>query len=186
MGSHRQLGVTVMQILAGVGTAPVVAGAFESIATITVGSGGSSSETFSSIPGTYKHLQLRFITRSNGGAYNPTIRFNSDTGANYSWHYLDGTGASASSGSGTSDTSIILAALDATANTFQAGIIDILDYANTNKHKTIRVFEGVDRNGSGAIDLWSGSWRSTSAITTINLTFSSAQYSHYALYGIKG
>jgi len=176
-----------MQILAApYKSTAVAAGSFESIATITVGVGGSSSETFSSIPQTYKHLQIRFITRSNGGAYNPTIRFNSDSGANYSWHYLDGNGASATSGSGTSDTSIILASLDGTASTFQVGIIDILDYANTSKYKTIRVLEGVDKNGSGAVDLWSGNWRSTSAISTILLTFSSAQYSQYALYGING
>ena len=71
---------------------------FESIATVTVGSGGSSSISFSSIPSTYKHLQVRCIARSSrtqNSGYG-VIRFNSDTGTNYSYHSLAGDGASAS------------------------------------------------------------------------------------------
>lgn len=186
MGSHRQFGVTVMQILAGVGTAPVAAGAYESIATITVGAGGSANETFTSIPGTYKHLQLRWFSRSSGGNYNPIIRFNSDSGNNYSWHYLDGSGSSATSGATASTSSILIAGIAGTASSFAVGVMDILDYADTNKFKTARILQGADYNGSGSVDSWSGNWRSTSAITSIYLGFSSAQYSQYALYGIKG
>jgi predicted patatin/cPLA2 family phospholipase len=77
-----------------------------------------------------------------------------------------------------------------TASTFGAGVIDILDYADTNKFKTTRTLNGVSSNASSAIDyifLVSGLWRSTSAITSITLTGNNfAQYSHFALYGIKG
>ena len=71
-----------------------------------------------------------------------------------------------------------------------APIVDVLDYANTNKFKTIRNLEGFDVNGSGGlVALTSGLYRSTSAITSIKLTPNAgnyAQYSHFALYGIKG
>jgi hypothetical protein len=68
--------------------------------------------------------------------------------------------------------------------------MDILDYANTSKNKTIRMLSGNDRNGSGDIILISGLWASTSAINQIDLRLESAanfaQYSQFALYGIKG
>jgi len=164
----------------------ITAADFESITTITVGVSGSASETFSSIPQTYKHLQLRWMSRSSGGAYNPIFRFNEDTGNNYSWHYIDGNGTSATSGGGGTQNSILIAGIGGTASTFAVGIMDILDYTNTNKFKTVRILQGADYNGSGAVDLWSGSWQSSTAITSIYCGFSSAQYSKYALYGIKG
>jgi hypothetical protein len=159
---------------------------YESIATITVGVAGSASETFTSIPQGYKHLQLRWISRSSGGSYNPIIRFNGDTGNNYSWHYIDGNGSSATAGNTTSTNSILIAGIQGVASTFAVGVMDILDYKDTNKFKTAKILLGGDYNGSGSADLWSGNWRSTAAIDSIYLGFSSAQYSHYALYGIKG
>lgn len=77
----------------------------------------------------------------------------------------------------------------ATANVFGAIVLDILDYADTNKYKTTRSLAGLDSNtAGGALQLASGSWRNTAAITSI--TFSSGtnfqQYSTLALYGIKG
>lgn len=70
-----------------------------------------------------------------------------------------------------------------------AVVVDILDYANTNKNKTIRVLAGVDNNGSGEVALNSGLWPSTSALNTIKILTTSGnlnQYSSFALYGIKG
>jgi hypothetical protein len=77
---------------------------------------------------------------------------------------------------------------------YSASIIDILDYANTNKYKTYRALTGIDKNGSGSIQLTSGVWRNTTAITSITITPQSntsptnqfQQYSQFALYGIKG
>jgi len=169
--------------------------AFESIATVTVGGGGASSITFSSIPSTYQHLQIRFIARGNGAAYQYiSTRYNSDSGSNYADHYLQGDGSSASAGqiSGNSATRFDLpAATGSATSTFGAGIIDVLDYANTNKYKTTRALTGVDQNGSGAVALGSGLWMSTSAINTIVIqvrggTESFTQYSSFALYGLKG
>jgi hypothetical protein len=158
----------------------------------TVGSGGSSPITFSSIPSTYTHLQLRIISRLSTTTTGGRITFNSDTATNYSRHYLEGTGSAATSG--TNSSVAFIDVVDSTissdsANIFGVNVIDILDYANTNKYKTIRNLAGVDTNGAGYVDLYSGSWRSTSAISTITITPQAGnftQYSSFALYGIKG
>lgn len=173
---------------------------FESISTVTVGSGGSSSVTFSSIPGTYTHLQIRGIHRAdNGGgtSVNGYIQFNSDTGSNYSWHVLAGDSDAASATALTSTSTPYAIRAEGTggiANSFGASITDILDYANTNKYKTVRTITGSQNNGSGYgagfINLNSVLWMSTSAITSISLYVSGGpatwqQYSSFALYGIK-
>lgn len=172
----------------------VAAGDFESIATTSLSSSASSVE-FTSIGAGYSHLQLRLTTRNtigNLGEYSPVqIQFNSDTGTNYSYHYLTGNGSTVGKGAGTSKTIIWSALVGAgnTASAFNAGVIDILDYANTNKYKTVRTLSGIDNNGSGELFYTSGLWMSTSAITSIKLTLPSSgnftSNSHFALYGIK-
>ena len=169
-------------------------GDFESIATVTVGSGGSSSVSFSSIPSTYAHLQIRGIARTTAVNNNTNIltQFNSDTSANYTQHELYGNGTSAAA-FGAANTTNIIGAIgspqSATSGTFGAFVIDILDYADTNKYKTLRSLSGSDANGSGFVFFNSGLWRSTTAISSIQLTTDGtnfAQYSSFALYGIKG
>jgi hypothetical protein len=172
--------------------APPVVGDYESISTVTVGSGGSSSISFSSIPSTYRHLQIRYIGRRNN-AFNTLsagIRFNGDSGTNYTRHELYGDGSSASGSSATgldaSNTSVVTGT--STANTFGAGVIDILDYADTNKYKTFRQLTGADVNGAGFLNLASGLWLNTNAVTSISInspeSFTSS--SVISLYGIKG
>lgn len=165
---------------------------YESIATTTVGSGGASSITFSAIPATYTHLQIRGIGRNSSTNDSIRFRLNSDTAANYTRHLLYGTGASAVAAAGTGATSLGIANFptsSTTASVFGAAVIDILDYTNTNKYKTTRTIAGFDANGSGNIFLYSGLWLSTSAITSITLLWDAnnfAEYSTVALYGIKG
>lgn len=164
---------------------------FESIATVTVGAGGSAYAEFTSIPSTYTHLQIRSIAKSSTTAGRIDIQFNSDTGTNYANHFLDGTGSSVSAGAETSNGKIsiyYLMTASTNANMFSGGVIDILDYKNTNKYKTLRALVGNDQNGSGDITLQSGLWQNTNAITSIKLTPQTgnlAQYSSFALYGIK-
>ena len=177
-------------------------GNFESISTVTVGSGGSTEINFTSIPSTYQHLQIRFIARStrNVGGNAATLvgvrvgNTTIDTGSNYAQHALIGDGASALAGANSSITSMPLgyiSAFNATSSIFGAGVIDILDYANTNKNTTLRVLSGVDLNGSGQIRLSSGLWINTAAVNAIRLfDFNGSgdfvQHSTFALYGIKG
>ena len=180
---------SLIGVIASSGGAAAAAGSYESISTVTVGAGGSSSISFSSIPNTYQHLQIRYFAQSTSGESIPLMRFNSDTGSNYAWHQLYGDGSSAGSSGGTSSTSIFANNYPATANVFGGTVLDILDYANTSKYKTSRALGGYDINGGGQALLRSGLWMSTSAITTITFTPTSgnfAQYSSFALYGIKG
>jgi len=169
---------------------------YESIATVTVGSGGSATIDFTSIPATYTHLQIRGIARLSAAytAEEYGIRFNSDTGSNYSYHYLNGNGSSAISSAGASvnniKTASILSGSSVTANTFGGIVIDILDYRNTNKYKVARVLGGTDYNGGGNVGFSSGTWLNTNAITSVQVISGTgtnfAQYSQFALYGIKG
>lgn len=123
------------------------------------------------------------------------MRFNSDSGSNYTRHYLLGDGSNVYAGASTSTTLIdggLIAGGGMTASSFGAGVIDVLDYQNANKYKTARVLTGLSTNASSAINYMefeSGLWQSTSAIDSITLTLASgnyAQYSSFALYGIKG
>ena len=177
-------------------------GAYDSIATTTVGAGGTSTITFSSIPATYTHLQLRGIARTSAGGNSDfvVVRFNSDSGANYSRHAVVGSGAGTYTEAEANATNVRFdpaAASGATTSVFGVGVIDILDYANTSKYKTTRNLSGFDNNGVGTnpwdkgfIQLASGNWRSTSAVSTITLTSGNGgnfvQYTQFALYGIKG
>ena len=177
------------------------AGDFESIATVSVGSGGAATVTFSSIPATYTHLQVRYIAQTNRGTFGRDtvgMRINSDSASNYSCHFLSGDGSGVSAGADTSPNIIRTGvAGTTTAGTyfFGAGIIDLLDYANTNKYKTVRTFGGNDVNGTvggagGEAVYQSGNWRNTSAITSLTFSMFSgttfSQNSVFALYGIKG
>lgn len=171
---------------------------FVSIATTTVGSGGSSTVTFSGIPQGYKHLQIRGIVRQNtgGGLSNGyvTTRFNSDSGSNYAYHQLDGNGSGAFADGGASVTSalaIIALGSGALASAYSPFVCDILDYTNTNKYKTVRALAGADQNftnSSGDVYFNSALWMNTSAITQIQFTHTNsfAEYSSFALYGIQG
>jgi len=173
-----------------------VTNSYESIATVTVGSGGSSTITFSSIPSTYKHLQIRWIGRSTRSLFvdGSIVRFNGDSGSNYSKHNLYGTGLGSVGGeNSTSQTGINLGdtiGATATSGNFTPGVIDILDYQNTSKYKTLKALQGYNfDSNTSVIGFKSGLWMSTSAITSITITpeiANYAQYSSFALYGIKG
>lgn len=169
--------------------------AYESIATTTVGGGGASSVTFSSIPSTYQHLQIRLIARTDSGGTQGFIRltYNNVTTANYTEHGLYGDGSAAAAAGSTGNNSGIVqrtAGGTSLSNTFGAVVLDILDYASTNKYKTERSLGGVDLNGAGLIGLYSTAlYSTTDAINRIDLTPNSGsfvQYSSFALYGIKG
>lgn len=174
------------------------AGAFESIATVT-GNGSASSLTFSSISSDYTHLQIRGICRGTRSFNSESlyIRFNSDSGNNYSYHWAygdaGGTFSTATTTTNLIQTGLFPGAL-ATSNIMAGLIVDVLDYKNTNKNKTIKAINGYDTNGSGSgadfnnIFFSSGSWRNTNAITSITILSNGAftTTTTFALYGIKG
>jgi hypothetical protein len=162
---------------------------YESIATVTVGSGGSANVEFTSIPADYTHLQVRGIARSTSTECDIKVQLNSDTGSNYAYHRLYGTGSSVGAdGTASQTTMFYCGRINASSSVFGANIIDILDYKNTNKNTTLRTLMGFDANGSGYASLGSGLWMNTNAVTSIKLiphAGNFAQYSQFALYGVK-
>lgn len=168
---------------------PASTNSYESIQTISVGAGGQASASFTSIPATYKHLQIRYINTTSTVNQNLIVTFNSDTGSNYSWHRLLGDGSSAIADASSTTTGMTIGRSGGNSTSFAGGVFDLLDYANTSKYKTARTLYGTDQNGSGLIFFGSGLWQNTAAVTTITFTPASgnfAQYSSFALYGIKG
>lgn len=168
---------------------------FELISTQVL-SGFATSVTFSSIPSSYKHLQLRMTLRDNAGSVTDgqsLLQFNGDTTAgNYAYHWLQGNGSSASSGSSITQPNIQLGHYSGgnnSAGMFSPTIVDILDYTSTNKNKTVRSFAG-NATASTFVGLYSGIWLNTGAITSIRLTNvlagSYVTNSRFSLYGIRG
>jgi hypothetical protein len=168
-----------------------VTNSYESIATVTLSS-TTSTISFTSIPSTFKHLQIRAFAKSDSTVADSKWQFNSDAGSNYAFHLLVGNGSTANAYNGVTQTYIKAAPyIDNTSNVGGVGVTDILDYSNTSEYKTVRTLTGMDNNtvNYGQVQFYSGLWQSTSAITSITITPSSgnyAQYSSFALYGIRG
>ena len=162
---------------------------FDSISSVYLSSGTASSIEFTSIPSTYKHLQIRASSRITSGAQFLLMEINGDTtSGNYAYHVLEADGTTVSPSGATSAFPRVGATRSGT-NNFGVSVINILDYASTNKFKTIRAIAGVDDRGvGGTIQINSGLWKSTSAITSLKIYGNSsstlAQYSRFDLYGI--
>ena len=161
-------------------------GDFESIATVTVGSGGTSSITFSSIGTDWAHLQLRILWTASTGS-ELQVAFNGNTtNGDYYRHQLYGSGSSAVAGANQLRT--FASYTEVNANIFTGCVLDILDYANTSKNTTARTFWGFDSNGGGYVGLQSGAFFNTAAVSSIALTPSAgtiSEFSTFSLYGIK-
>ena len=171
-----------------------VTSSYASIATTTL-STATASITFSSIPATYTHLQIRAMARTDRALTRDAMKvtYNGNT-TTYAYHNLFGDGATVTAQGLASQPEMAfndISGASATASVFGVMVIDILDYANTNKVKTFRALGGYDNNGSGAVGLNSGMFSgNNNAITTITLSpyggSNFVTYSSFALYGIKG
>lgn len=177
------------------------AGVYESIATAT-GNGSATFLEFTNIPSTFTHLQLRLIGQPNnsagGGTTSIVMRVNTDGTNVYTEHWARGTLSTASSGNGINQSYWNVGfspqgsgSTGGFTDVYSGFVIDILDYANTNKFKTMRSIGGYNRGNSGFVSITSGLWRSTSAITNLRvyindgLSMAWNTNSRVALYGIK-
>lgn len=182
------------------GNNPYIPPAFESIATLN-GDGSATSLTFSSIPSTYRHLQIRMIGREASGGYASAVvymRFNGSSTSAYTNKSInaDGGGSVSGGNAGASNSEITIPRFvqgSAAASGYMgAAIIDIYDYAVTGKNRTIRAFVGNDDNNTvlNNVSVASGLWNNTSAITSITLIeqrgLAFSTDTKVALYGIKG
>ena len=174
--------------LYGTGAPPVIPSNFYSIATYNPSA--ISTVTFSSIPNTYTHLQVRLSMIGVSGGSLLVACFNGDTGTNYTWHDLNGQGSTASGyGATAQNFARIFGRNVGTSSTSPTGsVIDLLDYTNTNKNKVMRALSGMDANGSGEIELESSLWLNTSAISSLTVKTHDgtnfASGTSIALYGV--
>jgi hypothetical protein len=165
-----------------------MANTYKLIASSTVGSGGTASVTFSSIPSTYTDLQIVLSPRNNNNDFydNLNIAFNGSS-SSLSGKGLQGNGSSASSFSVTNYLGETNGATS-TANTFSNISIYIPNYTSSN-YKSYSVDNTQENNSSTSLmGLYAGLWSNTAAITSITLSgpYSSyVQYSNFYLYGIK-
>ena len=146
------------------------------------GTGSNTTITFSSIPSTYTDLILIIGGGSTSASVVSQLQFNSDTGSNYSWTALFGTGSSASSARASNATS---AGNCITSNIITTTIYSIMNYANTTTNKTVI---GRGNSTSDIVDARVSTWRNTAAINRIDVTFNSGNFASgtvVTLYGIK-
>jgi hypothetical protein len=182
---------------AGAGGGPVGGAAYELIATNILGT-AQSSFTFSNLgdySSSYKHLQLRMVYKSDRANNSDAVfmRLNGDTGTNYSSHVLGANPPSAPfSGSDTSLNAMDQFYTAANSSTgFGAAVLDFLDAYDTSKYKTRRFLASTGlADGFAGVQLGSGSWRNTAAITSITLVprYGSnwVANSRFSIYGIRG
>lgn len=163
------------------------------IASVTVGAGGASSISFSSIPSNYTDLLLKVSCRSDLTSTNDYgfIQFNGDTANNYSYRQLQGDGSTVGSQNGTLNGALALrmSAASATAATFGSNDIYIPNYNSTTAKSVSN--DGVSENNAtqAVASLQASLWNpgTQTAITSIVIKPGSGnfvQYSTATLYGI--
>jgi hypothetical protein len=153
----------------------------------------TTSITFSSIPSTYKHIQIRYNVISATASNVISLRLNGDTAANYRYHMLygnNGTVTATGAGSAQSQSRVFGVGYGTITTYPNVGIIDVHDYISSTKNKTVRILSGADNNTTtqAEINLNSGLWMSTTAVTSLTL-FSGVNFnigSTFALYGMVG
>ena len=181
---------------AGAGGVPAGASDYELLETAILVS-NTGSVTFSSLgtySATYKHLQIRFTARTTTSTGdNLFIRMNGVTTSNYSSHTLRGNGTSVTSTGYANESQIFfdggMPGSNAASNIYSGAVIDFLDAFSTTKNKTTRAFNGFTSAASNQtwVNLNSGVWRDTSALTSITLTGATfVTGCRFSLYGIKG
>ena len=164
---------------------------FESIATGT-GTGSSGTITLSSIPATFTHLQLRLSVTAGSGT-DCTVYFNGDNGANYTRHFMRGTGTGVSSNGTAAVNSAIFQGFlyGSSTSYFSVMTMDIYNYADTTNYKIAKMFTGQDFTSTNTVvemrsGLYVGSTSAISSITVYNPSANWTTNTQVALYGIKG
>ena len=150
------------------------------LATTTLSS-ATSTVTFSSIPATYRDLILVVNGSSSASVVGLAVRFNSDTGSNYSGVLMQGDGSSAASGtlSGT------FAEIGVLVTSRMQAICQIMDYSATDKHKT---FLSRSDGASDRTRATASRWANTAAINTIQVFNTNNNFvvgSTFSLYGVN-
>jgi len=171
-----------------------MAATYEKIATVTVGSSGSASIDFTSIPSTYTDLLVKISARTNRSANQDQIdmRFNSDTSSSYFYRQLlgDGTTVVSATATGSFIYAGVAPATNGTSNTFGNFEVYIPNYTSAT-YKTVSADYVNEGNATTVYydGFTAGLWQKTNSISSI--TFYSdnganfSQYTTATLYGIS-
>jgi hypothetical protein len=151
---------------------------YRPLATVTLGS-SAASVTFSSIPATYRDLIL-IVNGTPAINVNDSfsVRYNGDTGSNYSYVRMVGTSSNTATSVAESNNSVG-GFFGGSQQTF---ILQVMDYSATDKHKS-----WLSRVSANWVGAWAGRWASTSAITSVNILYASAGFgtgTTFSLYGV--
>jgi hypothetical protein len=153
------------------------------LAEVTLSS-SASSVTFSSIPATYRDLVVVFVA-AGSTTLQGRVRLNGDTGSNYNYVRMSGSGSAATSASAASQTSGFLSAIAQATTTGALQMnINIMDYSATNKHTTI--ISRADQSANGT-EAFANRWANTAAVTSVQILTSTGNWASgttATLYGI--
>jgi hypothetical protein len=191
---NTNYGVASVASAASNSVSPAASASWESIATYT---STNPAVSFTSIPSTFKHLQIRWFARTNRPDPNGYLswRINQDSGANYGQAYwYKESGGSLSTGAGAGGTEFGTNSLGGTGagSSWGSGEVTFFNYGSTNMNKAILQWSGDTRtNLTGDTGYHAWGYKSTSAITRVDFI---AGYqvtalesgSIFALYGMKG
>lgn len=151
------------------------------------GTGSSTQITFSSISGSYTDLILT-VSNIDVQIDDMGLRFNSDSGSNYSRTRIIGDGSSATSARNSNQTYLYFGYKSTTASTSPTNhIMQIQNYSNSTTYKTTLTRYSTNNSSGYNVMGEVGLWRSTSAITQIDIYSGNANFStncKFTLYGI--
>jgi hypothetical protein len=162
---------------------------FTLIASNTVGSGGVSSVTFSSIPATYTDLIIKASIRTDNASNLTGLITLNGSSSSFTYRQIEGNGTNAVSYNGTTNATNTGNGTGTTASTFSSFEFYFPNYAGST-NKSFSVDSVTENNATTAYaDMSAILWSNTAAITSISLapgsTANFAQYSTFYLYGIK-
>jgi len=153
------------------------------LANVTLGA-AASSVTFSSIPATYRDL-ICVVVATGSTTLRGEIRLNSDSGSNYTYQRVSGSGSTETAASSTGRTEAFVSVVaEATITGALQMNINIMDYSATDKHTTI--ISRAD-NAANGTEAFANRWDNTAAVTSVQILTSSGNWaigSTFALYGV--
>lgn len=175
--------------------------AYDSIAS-TLLSSTNTTVTFSGIPQTYAHLELRIFGRINDSTSNGSLYIQANNNSSNSYAYVTvqrfyGINPSVITSPNDSAYTLSNCLPGGTTNLINGySVTRITDYTETTKNKAIDSYWGWVTaesqagfaNVAGRVGYTGGAWNNTSAITSLTITNQGPNFatgSMFALYGIK-
>ena len=157
---------------------------YVALATTTL-SGTASSVTFSSISGSYRDLVLVVDCEATSNL-DVGVRYNGDTGSNYSYVLMRGTSSGTSSGATGSSDRIYLGTTALSTDNRGTYILQVMDYSATDKHKTS--LHRTNYNDTAIVGAFAARWANTNAITSLEVFAHTSSFkvgSTFSLFGIE-